>query len=333
MQRRFEVLDGWRGLSIIFVMLGHWFRLGPQALDINGCFTSTGMAVFFIMSGFLITNTLARDQKNLVSFLIRRFARVLPLAWLVLPIGLSIHGATHHQWISNLLFYANLTPTGLVHGIDLYWSLGVEIQFYLFIALLVWVFKKKAFLMLPIFCLGITAYRIAHGQELDFNTFYRVDEVLAGCTLAMLYNSSLTGFKTWLGKLNTPVLLGILMLAGNVNFGILNYPRPYIAMMLVGSTIFANHNRWWIRGLKNSKFLFYFASISYALYILHGTLDSTWLGQGETWIIRYLKRPLLLAITVALAHLSTHYYESFWIRKGKAISKRFHSDKALSKAV
>jgi hypothetical protein len=40
--------------------------------------------------------------------------------------------------------------------------------------------------------------------------------------------------------------------------------------------------------------LAYLAKLSYALYVIHGGLTSTWLGSGDT-LVKYLKRPLLLA--------------------------------------
>ena len=65
--------------------------------------------------------------------------------------------------------------------------------------------------------------------------------------------------------------------------------------------------------------LAYIATISYALYIIHGGLEHTWLGDGEK-IIKYVKRPLLFAATFLLAHLSTFYFEKYWIDLGKKLT-------------
>lgn len=111
--KRFEVLDGWRGISILLVLVGHWIPLSPQAGKVNGAVSATGMAIFFILSGFLITSLLIRDQ-NVVNFLIRRLMRIIPLAWLVLCITLFLEKATLHQWVSNIFFYANWPPVGII---------------------------------------------------------------------------------------------------------------------------------------------------------------------------------------------------------------------------
>ena len=57
----------------------------------------------------------------------------------------------------------------------------------------------------------------------------------------------------------------------------------------------------------------------YTIYVIHGILSNSWLGEGER-LEKYLKRPLLLGITFALAHFSTFYYEKYWIKLGKKLT-------------
>ena len=48
---------------------------------------------------------------------------------------------------------------------------------------------------------------------------------------------------------------------------------------------------------------------------------ATWLGgEDATKLQRYARRPLLIAATVLLAHLSTFYYERRWIALGKRLA-------------
>ena len=93
-------------------------------------------------------------------------------------------------------------------------------------------------------------------------------------------------------------------------------------MLMIGCTLFASQYQTedkWYTPVFNSRILFYLASISYALYVIHGILSNTWLGEGER-LEKYLKRPLLLVITFALAHFSTFYYEKYWINLGKKLT-------------
>lgn len=318
MNTRLRVLDGWRGISISLVLIGHLLPVGPSEWRLNGAVASTGMVLFFILSGFLITNILHTNQ-NIRAFLIRRVMRIVPLAWLVLIPIMYFNNATVHQWSSNLLFYANWPPMGLITANGHFWSLCVEIQFYLLIAFLVSLMKNKAFYVLPIFALSVTLFRAYNGVEIAINTYYRIDEIMAGCVLAILFQSRLSGIKLLIAKLNPFVLVLLLVLSAHESFGTLNYFRPYIALLLVGTTIFPAQKNRLVLCLE-SRPLFYIASISYPLYVIHGALAETWLGHGET-IEKYLKRPLLILLTFLLAHLSTKYYESFWIKLGKKMSQ------------
>lgn len=320
MKQRFDVLDGWRGISILLVLAGHLLPLGPAALQMNHTIAGTGMVLFFILSGFLITNLLLRDQ-HIGHFLIRRFMRIIPLAWLALIITLFFAQANQHQWFSNLFFYANWPPMGLLEETSHFWSLCVEIQFYIAIALLVFALKDKAFWLLPILCITVTLNRVVNGAEMHINTYYRVDEILAGCLLALLYHYGSAQIKNNISRLN-PFVLGVLLIgSAHPELPWLNYLRPYIALLLIGSTLFSQRDHWYDPLLKH-QILVFIAGISYALYVIHGILMDTWLGQGDTTIEKYIKRPVLFVITFVAAYLSTKYYESYWIRLGKKLTSK-----------
>jgi peptidoglycan/LPS O-acetylase OafA/YrhL len=71
-----------------------------------------------------------------------------------------------------------------------------------------------------------------------------------------------------------------------------------------------------IRRFLSGTTLRYIAEISFALYVVHGCLVVSWLDSGSK-IVKYLKRPLYMLATWGLAHASTRYYESIFIRLGK----------------
>ena len=52
------VLDGWRGISILLVLASHLLPLGPKGWQLNATAGPMGMALFFTLSGFLITRFL-----------------------------------------------------------------------------------------------------------------------------------------------------------------------------------------------------------------------------------------------------------------------------------
>jgi len=144
-------LDGIRGLAILMVMLFHYGgnleRTNPIGRLVGGLFSFgwSGVDLFFVLSGFLITGILldSRNAENYFSsFYARRVLRIFPayyvsLALLLLilpmldpPLRLSLPS---DQWM--YVFYAqnwvgifDYPGRGLLTP---YWSLAVEEQFYL----------------------------------------------------------------------------------------------------------------------------------------------------------------------------------------------------------
>ena len=311
---RVSALDGWRGISIALVLAGHLLPLGPKSWNLNVAVAGSGMAIFFTLSGCLITSVLLRDD-NVRNFLIRRLMRIVPLAWLATIVTLGLTGASADRWLPHLFFYANTGPMWLTNATGHFWSLCVEVQFYVMIALLVLAFGRRALYVLPLVAVGVTLLRLWEHKAMVINTPYRIDEILTGCTLALVLHRykgrepiDFIGLVPWIG-------LPLLVLSAHPAGAGLNYFRPYIASVVVGSSLFAGSSSITVR-LLSSPLLAYLAKISYALYIIHGCLMTSWLGTGDT-LAKYAKRPLFFAVTFALAHLSTTYYESFFIALGK----------------
>jgi peptidoglycan/LPS O-acetylase OafA/YrhL len=95
--KRFEVLDGTRGLAALVVMIFHLtalqqvFERGWLAVDL-----------FFILSGFVITYSYGDKIKQGLTFkdfLVARFLRLWPLMALGLTLGLAA-SALHHFWVA-----------------------------------------------------------------------------------------------------------------------------------------------------------------------------------------------------------------------------------------
>lgn len=317
---RFEVLDGWRGISILFVLSCHLLPIGPKILQLNFSAGLAGMTIFFTLSGFLITHFLLY-RKSVVDFLIRRFFRILPLAWTYIIISLLIFSAGRDAWMPHMFFYVNYEKRLLVPLVTEHmWSLCIETQFYVGVALLVAFFKKRGLLFLPVICVGITLIRIWTNTSSSIETHLRVDEILAGAILALIYDKQ---YGEWLPNfvrnLNFYVLLVLLLLSCHHVGGFLMYLRPYFAAMLVGNTLLNPNAR--INRFLNNKVLIYIASISYALYVIHPLLASSWLGTGDL-LVKYSKRPLLFAALFLLAHISTFYYEHRFMTWGKALTSK-----------
>jgi peptidoglycan/LPS O-acetylase OafA/YrhL len=312
-----KVLDGWRGISILLVLCAHFLPLGPKAWGGNLTAGPMGMAIFFTLSGFLITGFLL-DRPSTADFLVRRLARIVPLAWVAMIVALWQGGVPRADYLPHFLFFANAAPSPLVEATAHFWSLCVEMQFYMGIAALFALLGNRGLKLLPAACLAFTALRVSSGAEISIETPFRVDEILAGATLALAYRGRFGGGATRaLSSLNPYALVFMLAISCHPDSGALNYLRPYLSAALVGATLFSPGTR--LAELLGAKSLAYIASISYALYVVHPLVGHTWLGSGDP-IERYAKRPLLFAAVFALAHVSTFHFEKHWIRLGRAMT-------------
>lgn len=319
---RQPVLDGVRALSIVFVLMAHWLPLNVLLPGANYAAGEFGMALFFILSGYLICGQLLRRVSPRV-FIAHRLARVLPLAWAIALIAGVLWSIDPTRLIAHLLFYANLPPQQLMHPIEHYWSLCVELQFYAIAALLLCLQPRWTWIVIPALLLVDTAYRINHGAVGGSITWVRGDDILAGAVLLLLLSGTarervgaFLALPLWPWLL-PPLLYAACMLPEGGNP--LNYFRSYLAAMWVGSllcqpatgpSLWLSHSRWsWL------------AAVSYAVYILHAPLGATWLGSGDL-LEKYAKRPLLLAVVLVLAHLSTFYFERRFTRWARGYGER-----------
>jgi peptidoglycan/LPS O-acetylase OafA/YrhL len=143
----FRQLDGLRAIAIIFVMVAHWMHGGIKIDIIKNLPYGTGVHLFFVISGFLITKILldfreknateGRSQfRSILSFYIRRSLRIFPIYYLTILILVIIGFTDIDTMLPWLLTYTtNIYLTMQNNYIGSYthfWSLAVEEQFYLF---------------------------------------------------------------------------------------------------------------------------------------------------------------------------------------------------------
>ncbi|WP_454860182.1 acyltransferase family protein [Promicromonospora soli] len=146
-------INGLRAVAVLAVVVYH------AGIAVPGGFT--GVDVFYVISGYLISSLLLREVDrsggvDLVQFWTRRMRRLVPALALVVSVTLiacvlllsplvwgrlAWHGAASMLFVSNLLFpyqgqnyfSDSVTPSPYLHT----WSLGIEEQFYIFWPLLI----------------------------------------------------------------------------------------------------------------------------------------------------------------------------------------------------
>lgn len=175
-QTKFQALDGLRGVSILLVIISHFFR----SYSLNDHYTGRlGVHIFFVISGFLITTLLFKEKLkygklNLKNFYIRRCFRILPVVLLYLTVliflkmvyDLKISGTS---FLASFLFIKNLP---ILHHRDWYtehfWTLGVEEQFYLLFPFLFWLLGVQYYKRLVLFLIvALPMLALICGARLD----------------------------------------------------------------------------------------------------------------------------------------------------------------------
>jgi peptidoglycan/LPS O-acetylase OafA/YrhL len=204
-------LDGVRAIAVILVLFCHSV-IFDQFSDLHYIGVGagyTGVTVFFVLSGYLITTLLLREEEqtgriSLRLFYIRRALRLFPALWaylLVLALIKLIRGLPNDPWhsfVTSLFYVRNLVGRG--HATGHLWTLSIEEQFYLLwplalvsLAILVLPRRNVARLLLALVAIGgITAWRMyAAGKGLAsigtlyIRTDFRFDSPLFGCALAL----------------------------------------------------------------------------------------------------------------------------------------------------
>jgi peptidoglycan/LPS O-acetylase OafA/YrhL len=186
-------IDGFRAVAVLIVVLSH--------LGISSSPGQTGVLLFFVISGYVITGSITREYGrsgtfSLKNFFKRRALKILPPLFVIviLPSILFAKDIGIRAFISQLLFFFNwqyLTSStaGILPGSQVVWSLSVEEQYYIFIALAVALFiqykrfeftRFLAVLYLLIFCFAFISRLIINYSSDDRNAFGDIPRILYG---------------------------------------------------------------------------------------------------------------------------------------------------------
>lgn len=191
-------IRGFDGLRAIAVLLVISIHLGAYNGRYSGyAYFADGVAIFFVISGFLITGILLNDQhRSILRFFARRMLRLYP-ALLLYVAGLTVFarmgwatvpaGAT----VTALTYTSNYAPfTSSARETSHLWSLGVEEQFYLVWPMVIFYMRRLAPL-LAIAGIGAAWWLrvyppIDKAHYVDRYFIPAADSILIGCLAALI---------------------------------------------------------------------------------------------------------------------------------------------------
>ncbi|MBW7452716.1 acyltransferase family protein [Paenibacillus sepulcri] len=299
---RIEGLDLLRFGAAFSVLFYHYFFIGPLQgfWPINQFFSlfhfgDFGVDVFFIISGLVIS--ISAEGRRVYQFAVARFIRIMP-AFVACSIITAISSSLlpgvaaseiFIRWLASLTFYPQLFGLESISGV--YWTLQIELKFYvivaLFLAFRVWSTYKfsviipvwliislinvfylhnlflKDFLITEYtghFVAGMLLYQIRRGEQ---NSFTPLGFLLSGI---LIWNHCV-GFESWIG-------------------GTFKYSFSDIGTFLIAPICIALV--YYVSGIKtvpiNSKLLALLGGMSYTLYLLHADFGFFIRAMTDRWL-------------------------------------------------
>lgn len=301
-------LDGWRALAVVGVMWHHWAPRdwrGPLPFEI-------GLYFFLTLTGFLITRILLRERaageasgvgwrwRAWVGFLQRRFGRILVPCYVAMAFAaacgagdLLAHPFFYLFHLSNFhMAYMEGWPSGTAH----YWTLAIQMQFYLLWPLVVWWVPRRllggcfglCLLLAPMSRWILEGWfpEVRHPGAMSTSA---LDYFGAGALLALVLERMPAGRPRWLGAVGwvafaAYAVLYILAEAGHPVVPLAPFQQTFLSLAmaaLIGGTL---------RGLGGPLGMLlehpvvqHLGRLSYGLYLFH-TAVPLMLGWLIPWI-------------------------------------------------
>ena len=321
----YSQMDGLRFVAVFFVLLEHFaYYIGHP---IHAGFF--GVDLFFVISGFLITEGLLIDKYSedgfwltMGRFYAKRFLRIFPIYYLFLWIAFFTIGYSREikQWTFTytLNYYPFFSSKTIEPPFDHLWSLNVEEQFYIlwpFVLLLI----SRRFL-LPLLLALFT------GSIIYF--LLRSDYIgLAGRMYSLCMGAILAFYKQFQGdKYNAQaqkrfliiLAAAILLFFFNDSIGLsfLSFGLVYLCSCSAFPGIF--------KKFLEHRSVSYFGKISYGVYLYHLPLayfitkyifDPVWknINFGKFYLLNFhswiIKFPLYTLVVLLVAHISYRFIE------------------------
>ena len=329
-------LDALRFFAFLLVFFAHSDynvfdpRWAPIQLIANLCYSLhgagfSGVALFFTLSSYLITELLLKEQQStgtihFQAFYVRRLLRIWPLYFFFLLVVRPIAGhflAWEHfsraDYLSFLLLAGNWQcifsgwPPSVAAPL---WSISIEEQFYLLWPIFVSRLRSK----LPVMCIGMLIVAnltrvllvIYPGRDTAIwcNTFARLDPFALGGLLAFVLHGREFKLAQSTRTMIIVFSLVLLMLIGKYgdhtdSRAVLSYPVESFACLLILFAVLRPMASW--TPGRPGRALIYLGRISYGLYVYHLLLIKLLLlTRWGFWV----RQPLALASTIACAAAS-----------------------------
>lgn len=321
-KQRDHILDVFRGLATLAVLVFHVASLYDLPLQQYLGVGRYGVSLFYMVSGAVIFMSLRRSEgRNLSGFYISRFFRIAPLFFITLTLFFFIRGEVYFlPYI--FLGFADKTSFNLILGVE--WSVYVEVLFYVLAPWLVLRSNNIVILVLTISLILAFSWRFYFFSELlveesrQFLFFQPVNNLFPFFIGVLLWRSIearksdfIFSEEFWysvfclIGIFLLKIYLGdTFFLVGDISFTIFFVFLIRLAVTLPQNILFMQFSR--------------LGMLSYSIYLLHYPLlgyfsENVFLG----WKI--LDVALGVFMVLLVSSTSYHYIEKSGIRVGSQL--------------
>lgn len=293
---RFSELDALRGFAAIAVVVFHFTtraaREGFPLFDFE--IGQHGVQLFFTISGFVIYWTLERSR-TLLDFAVSRFSRLYPAYWAALAVLCVVNfvfSIEDSVWVLGYAVNATMLQKfiGFQDVDGVYWTLGVELTFYAWMALFFAMGQMKRIVPISIVWLVIAAWMGA--VEITTHHIPRVLDVasifphipyfIAGMMFYLIRSKGIQ--REYVG------VLAVVFLATLAIYGPGMWWMPALVFGIFWLAV-ARKLGWIVNPVT-----LWLGDISYSLYLTH----RVW-GQGVMIELTRLGTPKVVAFAVAIA--------------------------------
>lgn len=297
----FPNLNGLRAIGASIVMIGHvdFIKLlwGVSNVQWFPVFGKIGVALFFSLSGFLITSLLFNELDatrtiRLKDFYIRRILRIWPLYYWVVLLGLLVLNRIPALKIPVLSdgMYQNMTVLGVLNVLliipnfthfyipysDQRWSIIVEEQFYLIQPAVVRIFRTRKRLVV-VFCLLAFSSEIVAGLIRVFHLDRHISAGVLGAVMEQL---------KYLGCIAVGCLASTLIYKRESRLKELLFSVPLQWVVLVTIVALALLSFYWWRNEEAVDFRVY--CVLFSIVVVNGGLNPRNIYRLETPVLNFL---------------------------------------------
>jgi peptidoglycan/LPS O-acetylase OafA/YrhL len=322
-QKRLASLDSLRGIAALSVVFLHFTTdfhrdYTPNRISsFEWSYGNYGVHLFFLLSGFVILMT-AEKSAGPYEFLVSRFSRLYPPYWAAIiftTILLALSPIKGVPQLPHLLRRAAVNLTMVqnwlgVGSIDsVYWTLQVEISFYLVLLVLIWrkAIKNAILVMTALVIIALCDHLLV---QRPWNPFYAQLRQLFILEPAYLFTAGMVLYKIREGfRLRYGITLLLCALCPATANYWPNHPAvdASVVIMLALLVHLASSGRVdWIA----NRLLLYIGGISYSLYLTHHWLGLVFLNHADEWGMNpNLALAVAIALCVLTASIMTYFIE------------------------